>query len=299
MTLAAAAVADEVRSRGFDWLQVHFAGYPTEWAMALSELLDVPFGATWHAVGIWKDRNALPEKLRAARLTMTCTRANADHLARLAPDVSDRVHLVYHGLDLDSLGPPTPFPESSGPTRIVAIGRLIPKKGFSDLIEAVALCAANGLDVRLEIIGDGPLLGPLKELASARTKGRVSFAGSVPNQQVWASLERAHALAMPSVLDPHGDRDGIPNVILEALASARPVIGTDVSGIPEVVRTGETGWLVPASSPGAIADAIGDLVRDPAKAALMGQNGRVLIETTFDVGRDVRQQLDLIGAART
>jgi glycosyltransferase involved in cell wall biosynthesis len=296
MVLAAAALVGEVRARGVRYLHAHFAAYQTELTMALARLCELPWGATFHAVGIHRDRNLLPQKLQGARVVLTCTAHNAEHLRALCPSEAHKVRLVHHGLDLASVGAPTPQP--CGSARFVAVGRLVPKKGLSHLIEAMALLKARGLRAELTIIGDGPERGALRALATRRgVAEHVRFAGALGHAQVLATMARSHALVAPSVRDRSGDVDGIPNVVLEAMACARPVVGSDLSGIPEVVEDGVTGLLVPAGDPEHLARALGLLSQDPALRQRLGRAARELIEARFDVHDSAQRQLAALGEA--
>ncbi|MCG8421603.1 MAG: glycosyltransferase family 4 protein [Proteobacteria bacterium] len=294
MLLAAASVCDEVKKRGFRHLHAHFAAYQTELAMCLSRLSGVPYRMTCHAYGIWKDRNLLAEKIRGAEVVLTCTEYNARHLRQIAGDHADKVHLVYHGLDLDALGPPVPMCDDLV-IRFLAVGRLIVKKGFRHLVEAAGLLASSGHDFELTILGEGPLRDALA--AQTRLLGiadRVHLPGAVSNRDVFAYMRRSRALIAPSVRDENGNIDGIPNVILEAMASARPVVGTDLSGIPEVVKTGQTGYLVAPGDSRALATAMAELITDPTAAATMGRQARKLIEEHFDVKQNVARQAEIL-----
>ncbi len=209
------------------------------------------------------------------------------------------MHLVYHGLDLDSLPSPAPYPSEDGAPRFLAIGRLVPKKGFDSLVRAVRILADDGLDVHVTILGDGPERGRLEALvAELDVAGAVELPGSVDNQAVFAQVSRCRALVAPSVRDAEGNIDGIPNVILEAMSMARPIVGSDLSGIPEVVTTGETGVLVPPGDAAAVAAAMGEIAEDPDHAGAMGSRGRALVEERFDVARNMRRQLAILDQAR-
>ncbi len=297
MVLAAASAAEFVERSGVRYLHAHFAHYHAELTMALAWLTGLPFGITGHATGIWKDGNALADKLAHARVFLTCTAYNAAHLRSLSPAHADKVHLVHHGLDLAAL--PTRLPLPAGPTtRWLAVGRLIPKKGFSHLVDAVGVLRREGEDLTVTIFGEGPEHATLE--ARIRDQGLsdvIRLEGTVPIARVWEALETSHGLVMPSIRDRHGNIDGIPNVVLEALAMARPVVGSDLSGIPEVVRTGETGILVPPGDVAALAAALRDLGRDREAAARMGTAGRALMAREFDVDVNTATQVRLLAAA--
>lgn len=299
MVLAAASVAGRVKRSGVRYVHAHFAAYHTELAMDIARLLDIPYGVTGHATGIWKDRNILEEKVARAQVVLTCTRHNVEHLKSLAPDHAHKIHLVHHGLDLEALPDPAPLP-GTGKTRWLAVGRLVPKKGFDVLLEAAAELLGRQVDFSLTIVGTGPeqerLEGLIREL---QLQDRVRLAGAMPNARVLEHMQSSHALVAPSVRDREGNIDGIPNVILEAMALSRPVVGSDLSGIPEVVIPDETGLLVPPGSVTDLADAMQRMGQDREEASRMGARGREMVHQRFDVRRNVAVQLaHLVRAAR-
>lgn len=295
--LTASALAPVVLKRGYRYIHAHFAAYQTEVAMCLSRLTGLPYGATWHAYGIWKDRNILKEKIEGAEVILTCTANNVRHLEELVPGAKDRIHLVYHGLDLERLPKPCAIPNSDPPAWL-AIGRLTPKKGFNYLIEAAGLLRKRGVRFRLDIAGDGPLESELKEqIAQNDLQEVVKILGAIPSSEVFEKLAGARGLVAPSIRDKKGDIDGIPNVLLEAMAMKRPVIGTNLSGIPEVVLSGETGVLVSPENPEELADAMVLLMEDLDFAKRAGEKGRELVERKFDVRRAVDEQITLLAIA--
>ncbi|MBN2193933.1 MAG: glycosyltransferase [Polyangiaceae bacterium] len=298
MVVAAAAVAERVEGTDCGYLHAHFASYQTEWAWCLSRLTGLPFGFTAHATDIWKDNNLLAEKVRDARVVITCTQHNLEHLRGLAPDAANRVHLVRHGLDLEALGPITPQPNHEIP-HWVAVGRLVEKKGFRHLIDAAARLGDRGHRARFTIVGGGPLEAVLRErIAVQDLADRVELRGVLGNREVLSILEDCTGLVVPSVRAMNGDVDGIPNVILEAAAKGRPVVASTLSGIPEAVVHGRTGLLVPPGDVSALADAIQSLGASPARAADLGRCGRALVEQDFDVAKNAARHCALLAQAR-
>lgn len=298
MLAAAADCLDEVLSSGTRYFHAHFASYHTEWAMCLSRLSGLPFGATFHAVGIWKDGNLLREKIASARVIMSCTRYNVDYLKKLAPEHAHKIHLVHHGLDLTEVPEAPEIPVTQKP-RFLAIGRLIPKKGFDHLIEATARLRNRKHKLQLTILGDGPERGRLQaRVARHNLEDTVFLPGAVSNEEVWQEIAASRVLVAPSVRDATGNIDGIPNVILEAMAMKRPVVGSVLSGIPEVVLPEKTGILVEPGDEQGLAEAMEALVLDRERAVRLGGGGRDLIEEQFDVRKNIDQQIELIAAAK-
>lgn len=289
MVVAAASVAGKVKKSGTKHLQAHFGSYPTEWAMALAWLLGITYGGTWHAVDIWKDGNILAEKIHYAEVVFTCTKFNADHLQKLAGSDAGKVVLSYHGLDFSRL--PEPAPVSETGDSIIAIGRLVPKKGFKFLIEALSLLRKRGKKVSLTIVGNGPLLKELEtEVCELGLEKQVAFVGSLSNERTLALINSSSLLVAPSIRGEGGNIDGIPNVVLEAMALARPVIGSRISGIPEVVNEA-TGALVEEGSSAAIADALEKLLGDRELLEACGKNALEFVHEHFDVRKNIAVQL--------
>ena len=293
MTVAAASVASKVRAAGVRHLHAQFGSYPTELAMALAHMLGLTCGGTWHAVDIWKDANILREKIATSAVVFTCTKFNADHLREVAGDAADKVVLSYHGLDFSRLPEPAPLPDGPVP-EIAAIGRLVPKKGFDVLFRALAALKESGLPVRLKLVGDGPLAAELRRLAEELgIAGEVDFLGARSNAETLAVLNGTLLLAAPSVRDRQGNIDGIPNVTLEAMALGRPVVGTRLSGIPEVVND-STGALVEPGDAEGLAAALRALLSDREGLARRGEAARTFVLERFDIRKNIRVQLDFL-----
>lgn len=294
MTVASASIAHKVKASGTKHLQAHFGSYQTELAMALAWMINCTYGGTWHAVDIWKDANILPEKIRHSEVVFTCTKYNADHLIEVAKDSAEKVVLSYHGLDFSRLPsakelPPIPLEKYKG--EIIAIGRLVPKKGFSYLISALAKLAREKFPVHLTIIGEGPLENELKaEVQEYNLGSLVTFTGSLKNTETLEHVNKAHLLVAPSIQDKDGNIDGIPNVTLEAMALGRPVIGTKLSGIPEVVNE-NTGALVECANDAQLAEAIKKLLSDRDNLIRLGKNAQEFVYNHFDVHKNIEVQL--------
>jgi len=294
--VVAAHFAPELLRRGVRYVHSHFAGFQTEVAMSLSHLLGIPYGCTWHAYGIYLDRNILEEKIAGAEMVITCTRHNVEHLRELCPAARHRIHLAYHGLDLDRIPRPTPIPEG-GPPIILAVGRLVPTKGFRDLLEAASLLQRAGRHFELRFLGDGPDRRALESRAKQLgLSDQVKFLGARNNTDVFAQMALARVVAVPSVVTREGDMDGLPNVTLEALSVGRPVVGTRVSGIPEVVIPHETGFLVEPYNPRDLSEKLGLVLDDAKLAAELGECGRTRITEDFDVKKNVWRVIDAIAS---
>lgn len=269
------------------WLHAHFAHTPASVTRYAAAILGLPFTISAHAKDIWTSPDwDLAEKMQGANWTVTCTASGRDHLAALAPGAA--VHLAYHGLDLGRFPPPkTPRTPRDGhdgadPVRILTVGRAVPKKGFDILLDALA-ALPTGLHWRLDHIGGGAELAPLK--AQAEKLGltsRIHWHGALAQTEVLAAYRDADLFTLASRRTEDGDRDGLPNVIVEAASQGLPAIGTDLSGIPEFITEGETGLLVPSEDPVALSAAIARLITDPPLRARLGQAAMARVRRDFD-----------------
>ena len=273
------------RAGGCRQVHAHFALAQTEVAMAVSALLDVPFSFTAHARDIYATPSALEEKIRAARVVVTCTGYNVTHLRGLCPELpAAHIQLVHHGVDVDAASRIAAHRELRADTRpvILAAGRLIDKKGFDTLIDACAELRARGLQFECRIFGTGPLMAELRRRAEAAGLASVlALPGWAPAGQLLEDMGRAAVFAMPSRVAAGGDRDGIPNVVLEAMAAGLPVVATKVSGIPEAVSHDTTGLLVEPDDVRGLADALARVLTDTALSARFGAAARARIAEEF------------------
>jgi glycosyltransferase involved in cell wall biosynthesis len=268
-------------------LYAHFIHTPTSAARYAALMTGLPFAISAHAKDIWTTPAwELKEKLAECRWCVTCSRAGLDELTRHAGAAAHKVALVYHGIDIDRF-PPAPARAShrgdvaSAPVRILAVGRAVSKKGLDTLLRALALLPPD-FHWRFTHIGGGPLKRQLMELArSLGLAERCRFAGALPQQQVREAYREADLFALPCRVDTSGDRDGLPNVIVEASSQGLAVISTPVSGIPELVEDGVNGCLVPADQPQALADALLALGRDQERRERLGAAGQQRVHAQF------------------
>lgn len=283
---------------GVQHWHAHFSHGPTTVAFFASWLTGLPYSFSAHAKDIYiQEHDFLREKIRRAQFVVTCTEHNRQYLSRVAGDES-RVFRVYHGVDLDVFQR-APVPASRPPWPVIlSVGRFVPKKGFPVLLRALQQVRQHGHHFQCYIIGSGPLKQELRSLVHA-----LSLADCVtllPPMSQTALLEyyrQADVFALACEVQPDGDRDGIPNVVFEAMAMAIPVVCTDISGIPEVVTHGQNGLLVPEKDAVALADALCTLLEQPAVAAQLGQAGRTTVERTFDAQSNVLHISQLLYSA--
>jgi glycosyltransferase involved in cell wall biosynthesis len=279
-------------------LHVHYLHTPAS-VVRYAALLT---GRTWtfsaHAKDIWTTPDwEKREKMAEALWGVTCTRQGADHLAGLAPS-RDHVTLLYHGLDLGRFPPPPERrsarngADPADPLRIVSVGRAVAKKGFDDLLKALAALPSD-LHWRFAHVGGGEMLGSLKAQAQATgIAGNVAFLGGKPQPDVIALLREADLFVLPAKEAASGDRDGLPNVLMEAASQGLAVVATDFAGIPEFIRNGIDGELVPAGDWEALSNAINLLARDPATRERLGSAAFARLLQDFSSGAG----LDFIAA---
>jgi len=197
----------------------------------------------------------------------------------------DRMHVHRMGIDCARFTPRERRPSPGEPIRLIGVSRLVEKKGVAYGIEAVHRLANRGLDVRYEIIGDGPMRDEIERMIRSLGVGdRVTLRGWLDQDEVRKAYDRAHLLIAPSVTGANGDQEGIPVALMEAMAVGMPVVSTFHSGIPELVEDGVSGRLVPERDAAALAGALESLIRDAANWPAMGRAGRARVERDFDIG---------------
>jgi glycosyltransferase involved in cell wall biosynthesis len=280
MHLARRFQADGIRHIHAPW-----ADGPATAAWVASKLSGIPFSFSARARDLHPPDGALLSKLAAASLVRTNTRANERYLQELAPREATKIVNVYNGVSLA----PQPAPERAWqpPLRLLALGRLVPKKGYDILLAACRLLDREGFAFHLTLAGDGPERHKLQQLIDQYgLQEKVTLPGFVPHREVPRLLQEADLFLMPSLITPSGDRDGIPNVVLEALIHEVPVVATEVSGLPEVIRPPETGWLIPPEDPEALARAVREAGADQAEARRRALAGRELVAREFDSVRN-------------
>jgi len=268
-------------------LHAHFLHTPASVARYAALMRDLPWSVSAHAKDVWTTPDwEKREKLASCAWATTCTRANAEHLRGLAADPA-RIDLVYHGLDARRFPAPPPASRAGTPVVVLAVGRAVEKKGFDDLLAALARLPAS-LDWRFEHVGGGPLLAALQAQAAALgIAQRIAWHGPLAQPQVLARYRAADVFALPSRIAADGDRDGLPNVLMEAQSQRLPCVATAVSGIPELIDDSRTGLLVPPRDVDALAGALAALIGDAGLRHRLGDAGCERTRTSFDVERGI------------
>lgn len=288
--LQAGVVAAHLLQHPVDALHAHFASSATRVANLVWQLIGVPYSFTAHAKDIFHEEvnpNSLRGKIRDAHFVVTVSRFNQAYLQQLAAGQPADVRCLYNGIDLSQF---TPAAATRRSNLILSIGRLVEKKGFDQLILACALLRDWGIDFCCEIIGKGEQQGVLRQLiADLELDGQVDLIGPRPQDQVVAAYQRAALFALPCLVAADGNRDGLPTVLLEAMASGLPVISTNVTGNPEIVDQGINGLLVEPNDPLALAEGLARLLRAAELRTQWGAAARQKAERCFDVRHNVAQ----------
>lgn len=286
-------VGRRMREQGLDHLHAHFAGMAARTAFWIREFFDIPYSFTAHANDIFAPRDfvvSLRKLMESAAAIVTVSDYAAGDLRKRFPKSAAKIHRIYNGVDLARFHP-TDF--GSGTPSIVSIGRLIEKKGFSDLISACALLTSRRAFV-CEIIGEGPLEETLQaQIASAGLQNCVRLAGPQSQEQVALRLAHATIFVLPCTREADGGMDNLPTVIMEAMAAGLPVISTPLAGVPEMVEQEVNGELVPERDPPAICAALERLMSDPERARRLGERGRQMAREKFSIETSAGQLLEL------
>ncbi|WP_438816392.1 glycosyltransferase family 4 protein [Taklimakanibacter lacteus] len=288
----------------FNWLHAHFIHTPAAVTRYASLLLGVGWSCSAHAKDIWTSPDwELRDKLADARFVVTCTKAGFDKLKSLSPDPA-RVHLSYHGLDLARFGRFTAErPARDGtvirdPVVLLSVGRAVEKKGYGVLLDALALLPGD-LSWRFVHIGGGELLPALKARAEALGLAeRILWQGSMAQAEVLAQYRESDLFVLPCRIASDGDRDGLPNVLVEAASQRLACVSTTISGVPELLSDKVNGLLVAPDDPGALSEALAKAIRDPLLRREFGDAAERRVRSDFDHAASIRQLTRLFGGVR-
>jgi glycosyltransferase involved in cell wall biosynthesis len=289
--------AELFRREGIEHVHVHFANRAAHTAIFLKALSGIPFSVTAHGQDFMSDLGQ-DDLLREICNTAEFVAAETDYsralLQKRCPEAAARIHRVYNGIDPLILSQAKPSPASSGPLKILSVGRLVSFKGFENLIEACAALQAKQLNFTCDIIGDGPLRGKLQNrIEDLRLGAVVTLHGSQTQERVFQALGGCDIFALASIVDQAGASDVFPTVIQEAMACGRPVVSTQLAGIPETVVDGETGFLAPPDDVPALVGSLEKLLSDLELRLQFGAAGRARIEKHFVIQTTVEPLIDL------
>ncbi len=281
-------------------VHAHFATRGAMAARALATALGRPYSVTVHAYDLYMDNPFLACVVEDAALVVAISEHGRESLLARFALAADRIRVIHVGVPTDALGAQAaelhPRPTTDGPVRLVSAGRLVAKKGFGTLIEAVAILRARRRDVVLEIVGDGPLRPELDAAVRRQGLGEVvTLAGQVSPEAARAQIGQADAFVLACTQGADGDLDGIPVVLMEAMALGVPVISTRLAGIPELIYHGRTGRLASAEDPAGLADEIEvTLTMPPDRRAEQTADARRFVAAQFDQARNAQRLIDAI-----
>jgi glycosyltransferase involved in cell wall biosynthesis len=267
----------------------HYCHGATTVTWFASMITKLPFSFTAHAKDIYlpslNPAGLLRRKMDAARFVITCTDANRDYLENLGSKTP--VHCIYHGLNAELCNIMKEQPalrETNGHFRVLGVGRLIPKKGFDILVKACAILHKKRVPFEAIIVAEGgEHEKEIRRLIAVNgLENNVLLPGPMSQSQLFSEYQKASAFCLPCRVLENGDRDGIPNVLMEAMAVGVPVVSTPISGIPELIDDGVNGLLVPSEDPGALAEAFLRLTGNSGLAANLSRNGRETIQSRFN-----------------
>ncbi|HEU4673341.1 MAG TPA: glycosyltransferase, partial [Candidatus Limnocylindrales bacterium] len=275
-----------------DHVHAHWATHPTLAAWVVRRLTGIPYSFTGHAHDLFVDRSMLREKMAEAAFAVTISDYNRRFLERrLGRLAADRVVVIHCGVDPEVFAPPESGPAAtddaasgaSSPGRVVVVASLQPQKGHLVLVDALAALARDRVSFEAWLVGEGPERAAIEQAIARHGLGDgVRLLGTLGRDRVAAEIRAADVVVQPSIVLPSGKTEGIPVALMEALAAERAVVATDVAGVSELVRDGETGLLVRSGDADALAGAIGRLLGDPDLRARLGRAGRALVLREFD-----------------
>jgi glycosyltransferase involved in cell wall biosynthesis len=286
----ACCYAAALRREGALHIHAHWATVSTSAAMLTSRLSGIPFSFTGHAWDIFCDKRLLAEKGQAARFVLTCTHYNQRHLLESAGIDKTKVHVVYHGLHLPAVSK-SRVRSDGDPIELLTVGRWTEKKGFLDLVAALSLLRDHGIHFRLTMIaadGSSVYERRVREAIAAFGLGsQVRISGWVPPEEIENAMRNSDLFVLPCLTPGHKGLDGIPNVLIEALSIGLPVVATRLSGIPELIRHGETGLLVNERAPHELAQALAWAASHMGEMQRMAAQGRQLVERKFNIDETI------------
>lgn len=277
-------------------LHAHFLHTPASVARYASVLTGISWSVSAHAKDIWTSPNwEIREKLSSCDWAVTCTAVNYHRLSGLSPGPG-RVQLLYHGLDLERFPQPLDKPSNNGAVTVLSVGRAVDKKGYHDLLDALAALPVD-LDWRFVHIGGGELTETLRTRAARlEIDHRIHWLGPQPQLEVLRKYREADIFVLASRISGDGDRDGLPNVLMEAQSQRLPCVSTRVSAIPELIEHGATGILVPERDPKALASALESLIRHPKRRQQLGEAGNRVVRARFSLDANIGPLVEKLDA---
>jgi len=286
-------LAPGVQRRGVEHIHSHFALNSATVAMVLARLLNIPFSFTAHANDIFCNPILLKQKIQAAQFIIAISEYNRKHLYSIlpCPDTARKIHVVRYGVDVDRFSPPD-LPARNGRPIILSVCRLVEKKGLPYLVRACKHLVDAGYEFRCLVVGGGPQEPLLRQMIrNSGLESYVSLEGVVFQEHLRDYLKQADVFVLPCIVASNGDRDGVPNTLIEAMAMGLPAVSTRVSGIPELIEHEHTGLLVAEKDEQALAAALGRLLDNEPLRLRLGQAGRQRVEQEYTLDKNTEKLL--------
>ncbi len=273
-----------VKDPGVAQLHGHFAHSPTSVTMFASLLSGIPFSFTAHAKDIYtSDKEKIYKKIAQAKFVVTCTRHNKEYLQAIAGKCSTPIYCIYHGIDLNLFQQTEAHPETHNPFKILTVARMTQKKGLPTIYKALAELHRKGIDFQHTLIGDGDDREKILALISSLgLEDHCKWIGTQTHEEVLLHFKASDLFVLGCEIAENGDRDGIPNVLVESLAMGVPALSTNVSAIPEILINGETGITVPPSQPEQLEKAMLRILTDKKLRRQLINGGQALVKDSFD-----------------
>ncbi|MDZ7267833.1 MAG: glycosyltransferase [candidate division KSB1 bacterium] len=287
--------AYEMQQQGITHIHAHFANHPALAAMIIHRLTGIPFSFTAHGSDLHKDRRMLDQKVAAAAFAVTISAFNKEVMVAACGEAARRkIHLIPCGIDPAVFHPPAAEPADKT-LRLLCVASLEEVKGHRFLIEACRRLSLAGVDLVCDLVGDGPQRQAIEQqIAAGGLSDRILLHGSRPRREVAQRLQTAQVKVLASVPTKSGKREGVPVVLMEAMASGLPVVASRLSGIPELVEHGRTGLLVDPGDVDGLVQALQQLHADPELRRRLGQAGREKVLAHFNLHRNTERLAHLI-----
>ncbi len=287
--------AYEMEKLGVEHVHAHFATHPTITALIINRLTSIPFSFTAHGSDLHVDRRMLDKKIQAASFVTTVSSYNKELMvAETGEKDREKIHVIRCGIDTKLFFPTEKSPDDR-PLQILCVASYEEVKGHKYLVEACKILLDKNINFECHLVGYGPLRDSIEKLINdLNLKDKFHIHGGLPRDKVLDLLARSDVFTLPSVPTKQGKREGIPVVLMEAMASGLPVISSQLSGIPELVDNGETGILVEPRDTDGLAKALMDIQKEPTKKIALGKEGRVKVINEFDQEKNIVQFLNLL-----
>ncbi len=289
--------AYEMQEQGINLVHAHFANHPAVAALIIHRLTGIPYSFTAHGSDLHVERRMLDKKVEAAAFAVTISSYNKELMIReCGEDVRGKIHVIHSGVD-PNVFRPAPRQAKNGRPHILCVGSYEEVKGHTYLVEACRILRDRGVDFVCDLVGEGPLRGKVEaQIERAGLQNVALVHGGRPRPEVAQMMADADIMVLPSVPTRRGKREGIPVVLMEAMASGLPVVSSAISGIPELVENGRTGLLTPPGDAADLADALQQLLQDPELRTRMGRLGREKVIREFNLYRSAERLAKLFRA---